>query len=1059
MKTNFTLLKKWTTVIIMMLTIVYYRAEAQTTVVNGQCLSSEDNSPIPGATVLIKGTSSGTVTDLNGRFSISASSNDVLILSFIGFVSQEVPVGNHSVINIALVPDVKALSEVVVTALGIKRDAKALGYAISQVGGNELATAKEINVINSLSGKVAGVDISTSTAGPSGSSRVIIRGNSELSGNNQPLYIIDGVPMDNTQAGGAGMWGGYDLGDGLSSLNPDDIESVSVLKGASAAALYGSRASNGVIMITTKSGVKQKGIGVEFTSNYTAEKVLSRFDDYQKVYGQGRDGLLPMENNNNNTQSAWGPQLDPNLTLQIYNGETKPYGLVNDNILSFFRTGSTLTNNIAFSGGTDNATVRVSVSDMRNKDIVPNTGMGRNTFLINSSMKLGSKITVNGKVNYIAEKVDNRPALSDNPNNVGLAIIGIAPNFDQRWLAEGYKDAYGRYVDWNGNTYRINPYWSTNDMTNTSRRNRVIGFLQMNYDFTKWLSFQLRGGTDYYDFRYTNFMPKGTPLWETGALQEQTNHIAENNYEGLLKFNKEISEDFFLSAFAGGNIMHRRAEFQTNTGSGIVLEGIEAITNFTTQSNDYNLVRKQINSLYGAVQTGYKDTYFLDATIRNDWTSTLSKGNNSYYYPSVSGSFVFSNLINKNTPLSFGKVRASWAEVGGDTDPYQLSLTYGLKTFSLLGKPLGEIANTSVPNLQLKPTRTYSYEFGTDLRFLQNRIQLDLTYYSKKTTDQILPLIIPATSGYNTAIINAGEITNKGVELMLKGSIIASPRFSWDIIGNFARNINQVVKLHEQVKEYTLANARWAGAAVMAQEGETFGTIVGKKLLRDPNGNVIHTAAGLPMFGSEQEILGKGTYDWTSGITNVIAYKGFRLSALVDMKVGADVYSMSSAIAHTNGSSTETLEGRAGWYTSEEARLAAGVSPADWQPTGGYVGQGVVNVGTAENPVYETNTAFVNPQSYWGTFLSNSPEPFIYDATYAKLRELTFGYTFPSALFSKTPIQGASISFVGRNLFILYSNLPNIDPESSYNNGNGQGLEYGSIPSRRSFGVNFSVRF
>ncbi|WP_223808745.1 SusC/RagA family TonB-linked outer membrane protein [Rufibacter hautae] len=1043
----------------MMLTVVFYRAEAQTNVITGQLVSSEDNSPIPGATVLLKGTSTATATDASGRFSLPAAPGSVLVFSFIGYIPQEVIVGSQANITVTLVPDVTALSEVVVTALGIKREAKALGYSIAQVGGSELATAKEINVINSLSGKVAGVDISTPTAGPSGSSRVIIRGNSELSGNNQPLYIIDGVPMDNTTAGGAGQWGGYDLGDGLSSLNPDDIESVSVLKGGAAAALYGSRASNGVIMITTKTGANQKGIGVEYTGNYTAERVLSRFDDYQKVYGQGRDGILPLENNANNTQSAWGPQLDPNLSLQIYNGETKPYALVNDNILSFFRTGSTFTNTLAFTGGNENASVRVSVSDMHNKDIVPKTGMARNTFLINSTMKLGSKITINGKVNYITEKVDNRPALSDNPNNVGLAIIGIAPNFDQRWLAEGYKDEFGRYQDWNGNTYRINPYWSTNEMSNDSRRNRVIGYLQMNYDFTSWLGLQLRGGTDFYNFRYTNFSPKGTPLWETGALQEQSNHVAEKNYEALLKFDKQFTDDFYVTAFAGGNIMHRRAENQMSTGSGIVLEGIQAITNFTTQSNDYGLFRKQINSLYGTVQTGYKDTYFIDVTARNDWSSTLSKGNNSYFYPSVSGSFVFTNLMDRSPILSFGKLRASAAQVGGDTDPYQLSLTYGLKNFSLLGKPLGEISNTSVPNLELKPTRTFTYEFGTDLRFLENRVQLDLTYYSKKTTDQILPLIIPATSGYNTAIINAGEITNKGVELMLKGGVVSTPAFSWDVMVNYARNVNQVVKLHEQVKEYTLANARWAGAAIMAQEGQTFGTIVGKKLMRDPNGNVVHNAAGLPVFGTEQEVLGKGTYDWTSGITNVLTYKGFRLSALVDIKSGADIYSMSSAIAHTNGTSENTLEGRAGWYASEEARLAAGASPAAWTPTGGYVGKGVVNVGTAEAPNYQPNTTFVNPQSYWAQFLSNSPEPFIYDATYAKLRELTIGYTLPKTLFGRLPIQAASISFVGRNLFILYSNLPNIDPESSYNNGNGQGLEYGSIPSRRSFGANLSIRF
>ncbi|HTJ48069.1 MAG TPA: hypothetical protein VL443_01350, partial [Cyclobacteriaceae bacterium] len=397
--------------------------------------------------------------------------------------------------------------------------------------------------------------------------------------------------------------------------------------------------------------------------------------------------------------------------------------------------------------------------------------------------------------------------------------------------------------------------------------------------------------------------------------------------------------------------------------------------------------------------------------------------------------------------------------VGGDADPYQLNLTYGLKNFSLLGKPLGEISNTSIPNLQLKPTRTYSYEFGTELRAFNDRVKLDASYYHTSTIDQILPLIIPATSGYNSAVVNAGEITNKGIEILLSGTPLSVSGFTWDVTLNYARNVNKVVKLHEQVKDYTLANARWAGAAVMAREGQPFGVIVGKKLMRDPDGNVVYNNAGLPTFGTTQEVLGRGVYKWISGVTNTFTYKGFRLSVLVDLKVGAKMYSMSNALAYTNGTAKETLKGRAEWYASEEARMAAGKTSAEWTPTGGYVGNGVINTGTAENPTYVKNTIAVNPQTYWGTFLTNSPEPFIYDATYAKLREMTFGYTLPSRLIANTPFQSVTVNFVARNLFILYSNIPNIDPESNYNNSNGQGLEYGSIPSRRSYGFNLNVKF
>jgi TonB-linked SusC/RagA family outer membrane protein len=1057
-----TVLKK--TVLVVGLLICFCRLSAQDMTISGKIISKDDNLGLPGVSVFIKGKTTGTVSDRDGNYAISATKGNTLVFSFVGMESQEILVGDQATIDVAMVTNITKLSEVVVTALGIKREKKSIGYSISEISGTQMSTALEVNSINSLSGKVAGVDISTTTAGPTGSTRVVIRGNSRLDSKNQPLYVIDGVPMDNSDMGDdAGMWGGYDLGNGASNINPKDIESISVLKGASASALYGSRASNGVILITTKTGKNQKGIGIDFSSNYTVEKVLSKFDDYQTVYGMGRNGELPLENKAQTTQVAWGAKLDPSQSIQIYNGETKPYALVNDNILSFFRPGSTATNTISLSGGSEKSSIRVSVSDMRNKDIVPNTGLNRNTFLINTSLTLAEKLTVSGKANFVVEKVNNRPALSDNPNNVGLAVLGIAPNFDQHWLAEGYKDDLGNYNDWNGgNIYRINPYWSINEIKNHSKKDRLMGYLQLNYNFTDWLSLQVRGGTDHTNFRYTNFSPKGTPTVELASLEEVSAIIVENNYEALLRFNKKINEDVSVNAFVAGNIMHFQQEKMSVTGSDIVLTDIRPITNFKTQRNSYFFREKQINSLYGSVQLGYKDTYFLDATFRNDWSSTLKKGNNSYFYPAVSGSFVFSNLIPDQQFLSYGKVRASWAQVGGDTDPYQLNLTYGLQDFSHLSKPLGQIANTSIPNANLKPTQTYAYEAGTELHFLEDRIKLDVALYSSRTVNQILNLKIPRTGGYESAVINAGEITNKGIEVSLSGTPVSTASgFTWNVTWNFTKNVNKVVKLHELVKTYELSAARWAGAVIQAREGGSYGVIVGKKLKRDPDGNVIHNAAGLPEATGEadQAVLGNGVYKWLTGVNNAFSYKNFTLSALIDVKVGADIYSMSNAIAYMNGTAKETLEGRDAWYASEEARMTAGVSEANWTPTGGYIGKGVVNVGTGDNPVYAPNTKPVNPQTYWQSFLNNSPEPFIYDATYAKLREVVFGYNLPSRLFSKTPLQSVSISFVARNLLILYSNTPNIDPESNYNNGNGQGFEYGSLPSRRSYGFNLNVKF
>jgi TonB-linked SusC/RagA family outer membrane protein len=1063
MMNNFTILKK-STFVLVFLVCVLTQAHAQGVTIAGKVISADDNQPLPGVSVVIKGTATGTVSDSDGLYSLVASKGSILVFSFLGMETKEVTVADQTRIDVTLATDITNLDEVVVTALGIKREKKALGYSVSEVMGSQVSTALEVNAINSLSGKVAGVDVTTTTAGPTGSTRVVIRGASRLDSKNQPLYVIDGVPMDNSDMGSdAGKWGGFDLGNGASNLNAKDIESISVLKGASASALYGSRASNGVIIITTKSGKGQKGIGVEVSSNFTVEKVLSKFDDYQKVYGMGRNGELPLENNSQTTQVAWGAKLDPNQTVQIYNGQTKPYALVNNNILSFFRPGTTATNTVALSGGNDKANIRVSVSDLRNRDIVPNTGLNRNTFLINTSLTLAEKLTITGKANYVVEKVQNRPALSDNPGNVGLAVLGIAPNFDQKWLSEGYKDEQGLYQDWNGgNIYRINPYWVINEVENNSKKDRLMGFLQLNYKFTDWLSVQVRGGTDYTNFRYTNFSPKGTPTVELAALEEISTNIVENNYEALIRFDKTFGKDIVFGAFVGGNIMHFQRENINFLGTDIILDDIHPITNFKTQRPSYGFAEKQINSLYGSAQVGYKETYFLDATFRNDWSSTLAKGNNSYFYPAVSGSLVFSNLLGDQRLLSFGKVRASWAMVGGDTDPYQLSLAYGLQDFSHLGKPLGQIANNEIPNANLKPTETYSYEIGTDLQFLEGRIKLDMAYYDSRTVNQILRLKIPRTGGYEAAVINAGEITNRGIEIALSGVPVSTAYgLRWEAGVNFTKNVNKVEKLHELVKTYELSAARWAGAVIQAREGGPYGVIVGKKLKRDPDGNIIHNAAGLPVSTdeSDQAVLGNGVYKWLAGITNTVSYKGITLSALVDIKFGADIYSMSNAIAYQNGTTTETLEGRDEWYASEEQRLAAGIPEGAWTPTGGYIGKGVVNTGTSDNPVYVENTTPVNPQDYWQNFLDNSPELFIYDATYAKLREVTLSYNLPSKFFVRTPFESVTVSFVARNLLILYSNIPNVDPESGYNNGNGQGFEYGSLPSRRSFGLSLNAKF
>lgn len=1019
--------------------------------------------PLIGASVVIKGANIGGVTNADGVFDLRAPLTGTLEVSYVGYKARNIRFSaNSNNIEVVMTEDNTQLNEVVVTALGVKRETKALGYAVAEVKGDAINSTRPINAMGALSGKVPGVDIASTTAGPSGSTRVIIRGNGELSGNNQPLYVIDGVPMDNSQLGSASQWGGYDMGDGISSISPDDIESVSVLKGASASALYGSRATHGVILITTKSAKKQ-GLGVEFSTSVDFVNQLSKFDDYQRVYGSGRNGELPtnFEQGRGVSQTSWGAKLNPELSMIIFNGQVKPYGNVDNNISSFFRTGTTYTNNLSLTAASEKASLRVSISDMRNNDIVPNSNMNRTSFMVKGEGHLSKRFTIESRINYVLENVKNRPALSDSPNNIGLSLIGLSPNFDQRWLSEGYMDEYGKYVDWNGgNIYRINPYWSLNNMSNKSSKNRFMGYLQANYEIIDGLNLQLRAGTDYYRFRMTDYSAVDTPVAKQGSMSEHSADVMESNFEAMLRYNRRFGRDFDLSAFIGGNLMYYKQEIFTNTSTNQVIPGMQSITNYIDQSLEYSKPEKRVRSLYGAVNLGWKGMVYLDATLRNDWSSTLARGNNSYMYPSVSGSFVFSNLIKASPIFSFGKIRASWAEVGGDTDPYMLNLNYGVLSYTFNGKPLGSITSLNIPKRDLKPTRTYSYEFGTNLRFWNNRIDLDFTYYHQATKDQIMNLPISTTTGFESATVNSGEITNQGIELGLNVTALDLKDFTWDVTFNFARNVNKVVKLHPELSEYPLAEARWAGAMIEAIEGQAYGAIIGKKLKRTDDGQVIYGANGMPEVGDRLEVLGNGVYDWTSGIGTTLNWKGLALSALFDIKWGADVYSMSSMMAHSNGTAMATLEGRKEWYESEELRKQANVQIADWTPTGGLVGKGVVNVGTPDNPVYVENTTPVDPQKYWNYFMNaNTPEPFIYDASFVKLRELTLCYNFDRKLLRKTPFTSLYVAVYGRNLWTIYSSVPNIDPESSYNNGNGQGFEYGSLPSRRSFGFNIKLSF
>ena len=1016
------------------------------------------NDPIIGASVMVKNAKEGTVTNMEGKFSLNVAPSATLVVSYIGFVTQEVKADTQKgEMTITLKEDTKRLGEVVVTALGIKRDRKALGYSLGEVSGKELQKAKEPNVINSLAGKVAGLTVSQTATGPSGSTRVILRGSTELTGNNQPLYVIDGVPMDNTNFESSDQWGGYDLGDGISSINPDDIENISVLKGPAASALYGSRASHGVILITTKKADAKKDFSVELNSTTTIEKQLTKWDDVQYEFGQGADGKISLTDDRFSSNRNWGPRIDPGLMMTYFDGVARPYVIIKDNIDGFFRTGVNTTNSLIVNKKTGKTGVRITYTDMRDKDLIPKTHMARNTLNLRTNTTITKFLDLDFKVTYTHEGVKNRPAVADHRANIAKNLMTLSTTFDQAWLKEHYEDENGEYYNWNdGDVYNINPYWVLHKMTNKSWKDNYKGSAVIRYRPLKQLTLQATAGTDINYFTFEEFAYPTSPGRERGMLS--TKDYKNRMYSAeLLAIYKGKFKKWDYGATLGGSLYKTDNKTQVVTAQNMIMRDAKTLQSFTEKTIREEIYRRQINSLYGSMNFAYDNFAFLDMTLRGDCSSTLPVNNNVYWYPSVSGSLLFSELlhVDKNI-LPYGKVRASWAKVGNDTSPYMLRPTYEMALNSFGQYPMASISGDVIPNKNLKPTMTNSIELGFELKFLKNRLGLDFTYYNQNSKDQILRMNTSYASGYRYQLINAGDIENRGIEVVLNTRPIEMKDFSWDLNVNFAKNSNKVKELANGVDEFELASARWLGVKVVAKVGENYGCIMGKDFLRNDNGDIIIDGkTGLPKMTHDLKVLGNATWDWTGGLTTNVRYKNFSMGAIFDVKVGADLYSMSARSAYSTGKHKETLEGRDAWYESEEKRLAAGVTSKDWHPTGGYVAKGVI-----EQPdgTFKPNDIFVSPQEYWTYVTTQTARPFIYDNTYVKLREFTLSYAFPRRMLGKV-VNALSVSFVARNLFNLYKNVPNIDPDSNYNNSTGMGLEFGSLPSRRSFGLNVNLKF
>jgi TonB-linked SusC/RagA family outer membrane protein len=1066
--------------------------------VTGKVISSENNQPLAGATVSVKGNGKTTVTNAVGEFTIIAHDNDVLIISNVGFAETEVKATEAA--SVQLKAETKDLSEVVVTALGIKKEKKRLGYSLQEVKGEELTTARETNVVNQLAGKVAGVTVVGSPSGIGGSARVSIRGERSVDLNkNQPLYVVDGVPISNSITGASGRNNlEVDFGNGASFINPDDIESLSVLKGPAAAALYGSRAANGVILIKTKSGKRSKGIGIEVNSNLTFESAL-KLPEYQTVYGQGNGsgGAFAFVNGGggglaDGTDEGWGPAFNGQNYPQYnsprtLNGQPIPFtgGDMNapagsvitatpwvadkDNLKNFLQTGNTLTNNVALVGGNKDGDFRLSYTNLDQKGIVPNTDLKRNTISISGGYNLTNKLSVKAFVSYIKSESDNRPSISYGTESIMYLFNCWLPASvkvsDMKRLWQPGLENQKQY-SWNYN-YHDNPYLTVNENTNGQYYDRIIGNVILKYDFTSWLSLQLRTATDWSNERREFRRGFSTQRFPFGEYRETAIVNEERNSDFLFLFNKNIHTDFAINATLGGNQMSQVSRWKEEVAGQLNIPGIYSLNNsrialVAEQSN----VAKRINSLYGSAGVSYKNKLFLDFTGRNDWSSALTLPEalktfgtevNSYFYSSVALSAIMSDIVKLPAAISFLKVRASLAQVGNDTDPFAFTQTYNRS------EPFGAAQiyseTSSLANLNLKPEISSAYEIGMDIRVLKNRIGLDVTYYQSRTKNQILNIPLTITSGYDTRKINAGLIKNNGVEVMLTASAIKSRNLTWDAYINFSANRSKVLELSDGLTNYVMASRR---VSVEARVGERMGDLYGIGFARvqssDPNapyydasaqytGQMVFGANGRPVATTNRIKLGNYNADWLMGIGNSLNYKGIRLSFLFDIRQGGELYSETQTVGREGGIITETLEGRADGYDITK-------------PGNGVAGQGVV-FSNGTSGTITANTKKVTARE-WHTAWTGGrsiAEGVMYDASFVKLRELQIGYTIPDKIFGKIPIRGATISLVGRNLF-LWDKAPHIDPETmSYAGGTAlPGIEYMSLPSARSYGINLSFK-
>lgn len=1016
--------------------------------ITGKVTSANDE-PLPGVNITVKGTTIGAITNTEGEYSIIVPDKESVIqFSFIGFLTEEVPVGDQSVIDMMLVEDITQINEVVVTALGIKRDKKALTYSAQNISTDELGEARSLNVVNSLSGKVAGLNFSTTGSGVGSSSRITLRGNRSLTGNNQPLFVIDGVALDNNPASTPSTdIGGITYSDAISNINPEDIASISVLKGPSAAALYGSRASNGVIMITTKKGAAGEKAKITVSSNLMFSKAYDMLN-FQNKYGQGLAGVYDPT-----TRASWGPEMTGQSVeaWQLshnsdYDGPaTYSFLPQPDNAMSFFETGYNWAKTVSASLGSERAQGYFSYTNTDANGVVPGNKLNRNNFNVRLTSNLTKKLQLDVKANYITQKLEN-------PLNTGEASIGEAIYTMMRSMPYDQYKEY-EYTDAAGNlqynypdpvsvgAVGANPYWLAYRKLNNNEKNRLIGFASLKYNLTDDLSIMVRSGVDQANDKYIDkkYAALGIINNDYGSYSENYTQSYEINSDFLLAYKKSLG-DINVNVSFGGNSLSQRFN-GLSVGGVLSRRNYFSINNLQSSTPTPSFSQKKINSLYGFAQVGLKEYLFLDLTARNDWSSTLPIENGSYFYPSVGLSGILTDMfdIQSNT-LTFLKARASYAKVGNDTDPYRLynELYY----YGILNGVVQ--SSTLMANEALEPEISASTEIGFDARFFNNRIGMDLTWYKTNTSGQIFVINLPESSGYSNQVVNGGEVENKGIEAVLNAKVVKQGDFSWDITANYASYTSKVLSIMEGRDELSLTTGYERLAQNIVKEGGEYGDLYIRGFNRTDDGQIIvNETSGLPEFTSGFDILaGNFNPDWTGGLRNSFKYKDLSLSFLVDFRMGGEVISYSQSRMAGVGASDITLEGR----------------------TDGFVVEGVNVTRDGDGNITSTtpNATSIQAEDYWSQVAKRDPasaEDFVYDATNIRLRELVIGYSLPSDLLKNTPLSGASISLVGRNLFFLVNKAKYFDPEQNVGVGNLQGIESFNIPTTRDFGFNVKLNF